>query len=191
MRARGVLLAALAILAIASPARAQTPPPDVERGPWSGAPLPPYAPKTLAFEEGMPIPPGYQIEMQRRRPLIIAGAALFGASWVASVLTASTVVLGYDKHRAEVAPLFIPFAGPFVTLGMSRDAQLNDPATRVNGVLLLLDGAAQLTGAALFIAGMVTREPVLVRTPRSYAPQISAAPEVIFAGRAAALRWSF
>jgi len=192
MAARGALLAAAAaILAIAAPAAAQAPPPP-ERGPWAGATLPPYAPRLLPYEEGMPIPPGYQVEMRRRRPLIIAGAALFGAGWLTSALTASTVMLGYGKHRSEVAPLFVPLAGPFIAMGTSRDARLDDPVTRVNGALLLLDGAAQLTGAALFIAGMATREPVLARTPRSYAPKdASAAPEVLFSGRAAALRWRF
>lgn len=187
------LFAAAAVLALAAPASAQDapPPPAPTSVPWAHEHLPWYAPPTLPYVEGMPIPPGYDVQTQRRRSLVIAGGALFGASWLASALTAASVVAGYDKHRAGVAPLFIPFAGPFVTLATSRDARLDDPHTRVNGALLLVDGAAQLAGAALFIAGLVTREPVLMRTKESYGPKASLAPEVIVMGRAAALRWSF
>lgn len=183
------LSAAAIVLAFAAPASAQdAPPPKV---PWAHERLPWYAPTTLPYVEGMPIPPGYDVQTQRRRSLVIAGGALFGASWLASALTAASVVAGFDKHRASVAPLFIPFAGPFITMATSRDGRLDDPQTRVNGALLLVDGAAQLAGAALFIAGLVTREPVLVRTKESYGPKTSLAPEVIVMGRAAALRWSF
>jgi hypothetical protein len=194
------LLAATAVLALAAPASAQDAPPAApdrhdsgDRVPWAHARLPWYAPKALPYLEGMPIPPGYDVQTRRRRSLMIAGAALFGGSWLASVLTASTVVAGFDKHRAGVAPLFIPFAGPFVTLATSRDARLDDPARRANGALLLVDGATQIGGAALFIAGLVTREPILARTKESYGEKDKSAlvPEVLVMGRAAALRWQF
>ncbi|APR75064.1 Vegetative cell wall protein gp1 precursor (Hydroxyproline-rich glycoprotein 1) [Minicystis rosea] len=154
--------------------------------------LPWYAPVVIPYEDGMPIPPGYGLTHRRRRALIATGAALFGASYLTSALTAATVVAGIDKHRSEVAPLFIPFAGPWITLATSRDAQLNDPDRRMNGVLLVVDGVAQITGAALFIAGMVTREPILMRTRASYDKSaMLAVPEVLVGGRSASLRWVF
>ncbi|MFT3771188.1 MAG: hypothetical protein QM820_37715 [Minicystis sp.] len=190
----GALLAAAAVLAIAAPSAAQTaeaPAPSLP--PSAGARLPWYAPAVIPYyEDGMPIPPGYGLQYRRNRPLIIAGAALFGGSYLAAALTAGTVVAGTDKHRMEVAPLFAPFVGPWITLATSRDAQLNDPDRRVNGVLLVVDGVAQITGAALFIAGMVTREPVLMRRRDSYDSTASlAVPEIFIGGRSAALRWQF
>jgi len=158
---------------------------EAERLPW-------YSPPTLAYEDGTPIPPGYRLVSRRRQSLLAAGAALFGGSYLISALTAGTVVAGYDKHRIEVAPLFIPFAGPFVTLATSRDAQLNDVDRRTNGVLLLVDGVAQLTGAALFIVGIATREPFLARTKGSYRPaEARVMPEIFVGSRGAALRWQF
>jgi hypothetical protein len=179
---------AAAITSIASPAAAQLGPPPPSLDP-ADTPLPWYAPPILAYEDGQPIPPGYALTLRRRRSLIVAGAALFGASWLTSALTAATVVAGTDRHRSEVAPLFAPFAGPWITVATSRDARLDDPDRRMNGVLLVVDGVAQLTGATLFVAGMVMREPVLTRTKHSY--DTAALPELLVGGRAAALRWRF
>lgn len=138
------------------------------------------------------MPPGYTLVRRRHRTLLAVGAALFGASYLASALTAGTVVAGHARHRSEVAPLFAPFAGPFITLATSRDAALGDPDRRMNGVLLLLDGAAQVTGAALFVAGLVLREPVLVRTRESYGPESARAwPEIVIGPRSAALIYRF
>jgi hypothetical protein len=177
----------------APPAPAKRPATEEEMAAlFETARLPSYAPAILTYEDGMPIPPGYRLETRRRRSLMAAGAALFGASYLASALTAGTVVAGYDKHRMEVAPLFIPFAGPFVTLSTSRDVQLNDPDRRTNGALLIVDGVAQITGAALFIAGAIAREPILARTKASYLPEeASATPELFLGGRSATLRWRF
>jgi hypothetical protein len=172
----------------ASGARREGLPPPTPLDP-AHTPLPWYAPRVLAYEEGQPIPPGYAVTQRRRRSLIVAGAALFGASWLTSALTAATVVAGTNRHRSEVAPLFAPFAGPWITVATSRDARLDDPDRRMNGVLLVVDGVAQLTGAALFLAGMVTREPVLTRTRQSF--DTAALPEILVGGRAAALRWRF
>lgn len=173
------LLVAAAIASAAAPAAADDPKPD---------PLPWYAPKTIPYVESMPIPLGYELGTARRNDLVYAGAAVFGVSWLASVLTAATVVAGNNRHRAEVAPLFAPFAGPWITLGTSRDAALADPDRRTNGALLIVDGVAQIGGAALFIAGLVLREPVLVRTTPK--PSLTK-PEVLVSGRGAALRWTF
>lgn len=214
MRAASLAIAA-ALLAVATPAAAQDPPAgksDKSSAPrvmphaahadrasapagadaWENARLPWYAPRTLAFEEGMPLPPGYTLIRRRNRTLLAAGAAIFGASYLASALTAATVVAGHARHRSEVSPLFVPFAGPFITVATSRDAALGDPDRRTNGVLLLLDGAAQITGAALFIAGLVAREPVLVRTRDSYGVEsASVGPEIVIGPRSAGLIYRF
>jgi len=164
------------------------------RGPrrWEAQRLPWYAPPTIPYLEGVPFPPGYWPALRPRRSFIAAGAALFGGSYLASVLTAATILGGNGKHSIEVAPLFAPFAGPFATLGTSRDVQLNDPGVRTNGVLVIVDGVAQVAGAALFIAGYAAPERVLVRTKESYQPEEAAwVPEVAFTGRGGALSWVF
>lgn len=210
---RGAPLIAIAalLLAIATPAAAEPPPeiaapfpPSPTRSPpaphvgdkrasrpvdaWEATRLPWYAPPSLTYEEGMPLPPGYTLVQRRPKNLLLAGAALFGASYLAAALTAATVIGGHARQRSEVAPLFAPLAGPWITLATSRDAALGDPDRRANGVLAMLDGVAQPTGAALLIAGLVSRKPVLVRTRESYGVrETSFAPEVVLGPRSASV----
>ena len=201
MRAASVAItvaASVAAASIAAPAAAQDPASERRSSapaaldPWESAPLPWYAPHTLPYAEGMPLPPGYHVIRRRPRALLAAGAALLGGSYLASALTAATVIAGHARHRSEVAPLFAPLAGPWITLATSRDAALNDPDRRANGVFVMIDGVAQITGAALIVAGLVLREPVLVRTRESYKTTAALrVPEVLVGTRSASLRWRF
>jgi hypothetical protein len=139
----------------------------------------------------MPLPPGYHVVKRRPRALLAAGAALFAGSYLASALTAATVIAGHARHRSEVAPLFAPLAGPWITLATSRDVALADPDRRANGVFVMVSGVAQITGAALFVAGLVLREPVLERTRASYGTAASRAPEILVGAGSAALLFRF
>jgi hypothetical protein len=154
--ATAATIAALAL--IASSARSE---------PLPSAPVAPrpaslayYAPSVLPYVPGMPVFTGYHLEHRRNRPL------LFASAYLTSAFVATAVLLGQDRHRFEVAPLYAPFAGPFATLGTSRNVQLNDPYERTNGIVLIASGVVQITGAALFIAGLATRETRQVRDTR-------------------------
>lgn len=184
-----------------APAPAQPGPPPAAAQPslppgTAAEPPPPllgwYAPRKLPYVEGMPIPMGYHVGEQRRHTLVAVGASLFAASYLASVLTATTVMLGGDRHRSEVGPLYVPFAGPFVTLATSRSVDINDKHERTNGILLIADGVTQAAGALIFIIGMATHEQVLLRnaTPTTTATPLLR-PDVLVGPSGGAMTWRF
>jgi hypothetical protein len=121
----------------------------------------------MPFEEGQPIPPGYRVETRARRGLIVGGAVTFGALYLLSAFTASVAVDGGNSE--EFAPLFIPVAGPFVTVGTAR-------AEGVGTFALVLDGIGQAGGVAMFIAGMATEEKFLLRNDQA---KISVTPMMV------------
>lgn len=111
-------------------------------------------PKRMDYEEGDPIPPGYHRETSIRKGLVIGGAVTFGAMYLFSALTAAAV--SDTSESDDFAPLFIPVAGPFVTIGTS-----NAPAA--GAVILAIDGIAQAGGLAMLIIGLTVQSDELVR----------------------------
>jgi hypothetical protein len=111
----------------------------------------------MPFEEGQPIPPGYRVETRARRGLIVGGAVTFGVLYLLSAFTASIAVDGGDS---DFGSLFIPVAGPFVTIG-TADAE------GAGTFALVLDGVGQAGGVAMFIAGMMTEEKFLLRNDQA------------------------
>lgn len=163
MKRATTALAIAALALTAQSARSEPLPPTPAPAAPGPASLAYYAPSVLPYVPGMPVFTGYHVEHRRNRSLLIAGAAVFASGYLTSVFVATAVLLGQDRHRFEVAPLYAPFAGPFATLGTSRNVQLNDPYERTNGIVLIASGVVQLTGAALFIAGLATHETRQVR----------------------------
>jgi hypothetical protein len=117
-------------------------------------PLPP--PKELPYREGEPAPDGYVEDTKIRKGLVIAGASTFGALYLLSVAVATSAQDDLSDDE-ELAPLFIPVAGPFVTMATA------DPVA-LGTVALILDGVGQSTGVALFIAGLAARKRVWLRS---------------------------
>lgn len=143
------------------------PPPGYYPPPGYGAEYPPLGPKRMPFEEGQPIPPGYRVETRARKGLIVGGAVTFGVLYLLSAFTASVAVDSGDSE--EFGPLFIPVAGPFVTIGTAE-------AQGVGTFALVLDGVGQAGGVAMFIAGMVTEEKFLLRNDQA---KISVTPMMV------------
>jgi hypothetical protein len=106
----------------------------------------------LAWEEGDPIPPGYQPARRPRLGLLITGAVVFGAAYLPSLGVAASA----DKNDSELLPLAIPFAGPFVTIASAR-------SEGAGTFWLAMDGVAQITGASLFVASFVAKQSYLKR----------------------------
>jgi hypothetical protein len=134
------------------------------------APVP--APRTLPYDEGQPVPPGYHVEERSRRGLVIAGTVTFGSAYLISILGASSAVSSDENSADDFAPLFIPVAGPFITLGTADDADGAAP-------IFILDGIAQVGGLALLIAGLAAQESILVRNPgvaTGVVPEVSLGP---------------
>lgn len=132
--------------------------------PPPGYSVPPAAligPKTLDYEEGDPIPPGYHVDTRIRKGLLIGGAVTFGSLYLLSAITASSL---RDASIADdVTPLYIPAVGPFVTIGTTSSEGLGT-------FLLIVDGVAQSGGLLMAILGLTLQETLLVRNDISSRP---------------------
>jgi len=126
---------------------------------------PTYVPQSVAlsgprvikdWEDGQPIPYGYHRETRARKGAIIGGALSFGIPYLYSALVASVGSdLAGSNGRNAVGDLYLPVFGPFAQMTHSDSATLN--------FVMLLDGIAQSVGAGLFVYGMASPRPVLVR----------------------------
>jgi hypothetical protein len=140
-------------------------------------------PLILPYEPGQPVPPGYRVKTRASRSLLISGAVTFGVPYVVSALIASTVLSADTASGEPLAPLFIPFAGPFITIGTTH-------AGGVASFWLVLDGLAQIGGAALFTGGLLTEDRFLQRVS-AHPAAARLLPEVRVAPGFTSLRWRF
>ena len=166
------------VLAASATARAQTPPSPSGAAPAAPpgfapapgyAPAPQYAPppgyaypppalperpKTLDYEDGDPVPAGYHARTKTRKGLLIGGAVMFGCTYLIS----ATVAASFDKttRQADFQPLYIPAAGPFITISSASSYGLGTFA-------LVIDGLAQAGGLAMAVAGIAAKKTELVR----------------------------
>jgi hypothetical protein len=138
-------------------------------------------PARLPYTEGDPIPPGYGLQTRPRKKLVIAGLSTFIPLYAMSLLFAATFAGSEGLASTQFTPLFIPAIGPFVTISTSE-------AEGFGIMTLLVDGAGQLTGTALFIAGMLAQEDYLERgATTAFDPR----PEVFVGPGSASLKWRF
>jgi len=116
------------------------------------------------------------------RTLIWTGASIFAASYLSSAIGATT---SYDDPAGTVSSrgfLWIPMAGPFMLMGSVQGAGWD--------TLLALDGAAQIGGLALFVAGVALKH----LRPRSADPSavtLTVSPLVARGASGAALSGTF
>jgi hypothetical protein len=132
-------------------------PPPPGYYPPPGYSIPPAAligPRTLDYEDGEPVPPGYHVDTRIRKGLLIGGAVTFGALYLISAATASAAQDTGDGD--EFAPLYIPAVGPFVTIGTTN-------SQGAGTFLLIVDGVAQSGGLLMAILGLALPETLLVR----------------------------
>lgn len=159
---------ALAVLYAPLGARAQTAAP----APVTAAPPPPpgAAPQRSPWLEGDPIPAGYHVEDKPRAGLVTAGFLVAGIPYGLSAITAWAA-----DGKNESGWLFVPFAGPWVTLGRraytcNLDASNQTTSQSLGCVAdvfavmgLITDGIMQVAGGSLLLAGYVATKPGLVR----------------------------
>jgi hypothetical protein len=121
------------------------------------------------WEPGDPVPDGYRPDTQPRSGLVKAGAATFFSTWGVTAIVGSFLVMaedidaedGVDGNGVDAEdyyPLFIPVAGPFVTIATAETKGAASTA-------LVIDGVAQTAGLTMFIVGLAAQEDVLVRIP--------------------------
>lgn len=78
-------------------------------------------------------------------PLLATGATVFGASYIPAIVGAAVSDRGDDK-------LYIPVAGPFITLAQGPSE------TRTEKALLGIDGAVQGLGALMLVSSFFIPE---------------------------------
>jgi hypothetical protein len=162
---RASLPVLLALLFSSLSARAQT-----EAAPALSPPAP--APQPVAWQPGMPPPPGYHVEDRPRTGLVVAGAIIGGIPYFFSVMAASAA-----NQANETGWLFVPVVGPWMTLGQRNYATCNTPDNGSQSTSqslacvgdifavmgLITDGVLQATGATLLLVGVAAGRPALVR----------------------------
>ena len=120
----------------------------------------PPKPVKLAYHEGQAPPPGYHLEENPRKGLVIAGAVVLGVTYG---LSAS---IGLAAQNTDYRWLAIPVFGPFIALGARNECNSNnfgcEGIDTVVRFYLVLDGIAQLGGAAMLISGVAFRKKELV-----------------------------
>lgn len=129
----------------------QAAPQQQQRGYQPPATLGYSAPHRVRYGGGE-IPAYAHIETEPRKGLLIAGAAVLGASYAVSLLFA----FGYCGPGSECVngALYIPVIGPFIVAAMA-------PSTG-GATLAAFDGIVQLGGLGLLIAGFVAPEKFVV-----------------------------
>ncbi|WP_437708796.1 hypothetical protein WMF45_31590 [Sorangium sp. So ce448] len=147
-------------------------------------------PRTLTFTEGGIRPAGYRVETQMNRRLVVAGSIVLASAWALSALTAGSILSEGGSDAVSYSPMLVPVGGPFITLGTGEDVDVDRDDGRLAAALLLFDGATQVTGFALLVAGLVGNQRVWVRDdiPSKVSVQ---APELTVGPTGATLRMSF
>jgi len=165
------------------PMETQQPAPPPQARPASPPPsYPPpvlLGPSRLAYSDTEPVPPGYEIQTRPAMGMAKAGIATFAPLYGLSVLFGG-VYLGSESGDAKrYGPMLIPVVGPFATIGTAD--------TDAGTLFLVFDGLGQLTGATLFVIGMLSEEKYLARQTAG----LNLRPEVSIGPTSATLRWQF
>jgi hypothetical protein len=139
-------LVALSAMAVARPAAAQ----------WSQSERAGSAPagttasastKSLRYELGQPVPPGYHVVEHRATALATVGGIVFGVGYGSTALGAvgaSLLATELDDHSRHYELMVVPGVGPFTY--MIADHRFNEALAVLGGV--------QLAGIGLAVLGL-------------------------------------
>jgi hypothetical protein len=116
------------------------------------------------WDPDVPVPAGYELIQRPNGKLIGSGIGMLSSGWVTAMLIGviAAEVEGDDPGEdgvtsADWTPMYIPVAGPFVTIGTA------DVRPSVMG-LLFLTGIVQTAGVLGIVLGATVRENRLVRS---------------------------
>jgi hypothetical protein len=112
-------------------------------------------PRKLEWRPGEVIPPGYESEEGPSKRFLVGGIVTLGSLYLGSSVAAYIAVFAGDT---ELAPLFVPVAGPFISIGT---AETDGTAS----YLLVLDGIGQAAGLAMALVSAFERDTWLRRLP--------------------------
>jgi hypothetical protein len=141
--------------------------------PAAAMPMPPAPPGYYAQLQPVPL----RYEMRSNKSLIAGGSALLATSYFAATIAASVFVgIGTESsssfgsssrlnYTAGGGVLFIPILGPFISAGVVPQATWATTWT-------MIDGAAQVAGLAMIIAGVRDKKktPVYASDKLRFAP---------------------
>jgi len=138
--------------------------------------------RVMSYDKG-PIPPGYHFERIPNTAMLKGGAVGLGATYLASAVVAGWQ-FAEPSDGSGLWPLFIPIAGPFVTMG-TTNARLGKDS---EAAVLLVDGVGQVVCLGLMVAGAYTERRLLVRDDVKLSGSL-ARPEVDVGLGSFTLRW--
>lgn len=135
-------------------------------------------PPTMEYDPSKPIPPGYRVESYARKGFVISGSIIFGISYGFSLALASAAEEEETSSYSSGVPynpgmLYIPILGPWIALGTMHDPCYSsssysycssDDEISAWRTLLIIDGVAQVWGAAFAVLGLSWRWRQLVLT---------------------------
>jgi hypothetical protein len=140
----------------------------------------PILPRRLDYEEGDPILPEYQLKTKLDGGLLVSGLVTLLVPYGISTLFGAAY-LGDGGSEAEAAgAMLVPLAGPFITIAAS------DEDNEIGTYFLLLDGFAQLAGAAMITTSILLPDKYLERTAK-----LPGKPEFLIGGTSAAVKLHF
>jgi hypothetical protein len=123
-------------------------------------------PPTRRYRDEEVPPPGYVLEEQVRRGLLIPGVAVVGALYLTGIITTGVL----QSFPNKTGFLAVPVAGPWITLAArsrncvnEEDDSLECSEDQALDRLLVLDGLFQAVGTALIVTGITWTKSVWVR----------------------------
>lgn len=151
----------------------------------------PVLPRRIDYEEGDILLPGYELKVKPNRGLVVGGIVAFAVPYGLSALVGGASALDGENNSETLGPLLVPIFGPFITLGVTNARTNEFPSQRSSdddlfSFFMLLNGFTQLTGAAMFAAGILVPEKYLER-----AQALPGKPELFVGGSSAAVRFHF
>jgi hypothetical protein len=144
------------------------PPPGYAPPGYYLVPIPEQEPAraaTLPYDGGA-VPYGYHVESRRHPGMAVGGGITLGSSYGLSLLAGFDA--NFNDHSAWLA---LPVFGPWLALASCKTG--DSLCARDNHSLLVLDGAAQVTGATLLILAISLPPAKLLVRDR---PQFSLSP---------------
>jgi hypothetical protein len=136
-------------------------------------------PPTLEYDPDKPIPPGYRVESSARKGFVVSGSIIFGISYGFALAIAAAANEEDQSSYSSGVPynpgmLYIPIIGPWVALGTMHDAKCSSSyyssycssqdTIDAWRTLLIIDGVAEVWGAAFVVLGLSWRWRQLVLT---------------------------
>ena len=129
-----------------------------------------FYPALLPYREGLPVPPGYQVEHRSANGFIVGGLATLGVAYGTAFIVAASA-----DFKDGTGWLVLPVIGPWAAIGARSYQCDNDPLHAnacVSGAfnevqtiaILSADAVVQATGAVLFLAGLASGRDELVRS---------------------------